>query len=159
MSGKINGLVVGSGILKRVSSIAIPGRTGDGKMKRVILVILLCILFISSCSVSIRPDAKEKTLLALWALAEQELRQNVLTKEERASLSCAIDKALEVVENGRGDTFVEILTLSGIDKKKYCETVCLAALMDMLFVVEVRDDYRERIRDVLVSLKNVLGEK
>ena len=116
-------------------------------------LVLLCILFITSCSVSIRPDAKEEALIALWALAEQELRQGALTEEERASLSCAIEKALEVIEDGRGETFVEIVTLSGIDKDKYCETYRLAALMDAMFVIEVRDDYLERIRDVLVSLK------
>ena len=114
---------------------------------------LSCVWILISCSVSIRPDAKEETLLVLWALAEQELRQNVLTEEERASLSCAIDKALEVVENGRGEAFVGIVTLSGLDKEKYSETYRLAALMDALFVVDIRDDYRERIRDVLVSLK------
>ena len=121
-------------------------------------LVLSCVWILISCSVNIRPDAKEEALIALWTSAEQELKQNVLTKEERASLSCAIDKALEVVENGRGDTFVEIMTLSGIDKDKYCETYRLATLMDTLFVVEICENYLERIRDVLMSLKNVLDE-
>lgn len=115
-------------------------------------LILSCVWILTSCSFNIRPDAKEEAIIALWTSAEKELRQNALTEEERASLSSAIDKAIEVVENGRGETFVEIVALS-LNKEKYIETYRLAALMDALFVVEIRDDYRGRIRDVLVSLK------
>ena len=45
MNGKISGLGAGSGILKSVSSIVIPGHEGDGKMRKVIGLIaglLLC---------------------------------------------------------------------------------------------------------------------
>ena len=59
MNGKTSGLVVGSGILRKVSFTVIPGRTGDGKMEKVVLVLigmLLCASSVFAMDVTLRWD-------------------------------------------------------------------------------------------------------
>ena len=119
--------------------------------------IILCVWLLSSCAVHTRQDSRETALLTLWTLAEEELGQAILTEDEKDKLSNAIEKALELVEDEHEGTFSEIMALSMLSKEKFKDAYRLASIMDMFFVVELRDEYREQLREILLSLKKVVA--
>ena len=109
------------------------------------------------CTIKTQIDSRETALLTLWTLAEEELEQAILSQEEISKLSNAIEKALELVEDEHEGTFSEIMTLSMLSKEKFKDAYRLASIMDMFFVVELRDEYREQLREILLSLKKVVA--
>ena len=119
-------------------------------------MIILCIWLLSGCSIHSRQDSRETALLTLWTLAEEELEQAILNQEERNKLSNAIEKALNLCEDRHDGTFSEIMAVSSLDKEKFHDVYRLASVMDLVFVVELRDEYREQLREILLSLKSLV---
>lgn len=117
---------------------------------------ILCIWLFSSCAIHTRQDSRETALLSLWALAEEELGQAILTEDEVDKISNAIENALNLCEDRHGGTFSEIMTMSSLDKEKFRDAYRLSSVMDLFFVVELWDDYREQLREILLSLKNII---
>lgn len=122
-------------------------------------IIILCVwlLMLSSCAIHTRHDSRETALLTLWTLAEEELGQAILTEDEKDKLSNAIERALELVEDEHEGTFSEIMALSMLSEEKFKDAYRLASIMDMFFVAKLRDDYREQLREILLSLKRVVA--
>ena len=68
-----------------------------------------------------------------------------------------IEKALEIVEDRHDGTFSEMLALSTLPKQKYEDAYKLASVMDLLYTIELREKYREMLKEILLSLQKTLS--